>query len=133
MRAWDHRLVLAEWDFACRFLGESTSELMGEPMRSQAVERPVQVGQPRAIPSVDARVGILVTSTDFSRRPLGTRGMTACGVPVHALTPDEITAALELARGLGLEPTGEVDRPHDQTVVWRRFGLRCTYLVLTLR
>ncbi len=79
--------------------------------------------------------GILVTSTDFSRRPLDTGGMTAYGVPVHVFTPDEITAALELARGFGLELTGEVelDRPHDQTVVWRRFGLRYTYLVLTLR
>jgi hypothetical protein len=79
--------------------------------------------------------GILVTSTDFSRKPLDTRGMTAYGVPVHVFTPDEITAAIELARSLGLEPTGEVDldRPHDQTVTWRQFGLRYTYLVLTLR
>jgi SAM-dependent methyltransferase len=77
--------------------------------------------------------GIVVTSTDFSRKPVEARG--AGGTPAHVFTPDEVRAALELGRGLGLEPTGEVelDRPHDQTIVRHELGPRHTSLVLTLR
>jgi SAM-dependent methyltransferase len=77
--------------------------------------------------------GILVTSTDFSRKPVQARGTG--GAPAHVFTPDEVREALELGRGLGLEPTGEVelDRPHDQTIVRHELGARYTSLVLTLR
>jgi SAM-dependent methyltransferase len=78
--------------------------------------------------------GILVTSTDFSREPVDTKGLTAYGVPVHVFTPDEIAAALDVARGFGLEPTSDLDlnAAHERTVTWKRFGLRYTYLVCTL-
>jgi SAM-dependent methyltransferase len=79
--------------------------------------------------------GLLVTSTDYSRRPLDTAGLRAYGAPVHVFTPQEVSAAIELARGFGLEPTGPLDLSagHDQPVTWRRFDLRYTYLMLTLR
>jgi SAM-dependent methyltransferase len=77
--------------------------------------------------------GILVTSTDFSRKPVQVRGDG--GAPAHVFTPVEVRAAIDLGRGLGLEPTGEVelDRPHDQTIVRHEPGPRHTSLVLTLR
>jgi hypothetical protein len=77
--------------------------------------------------------GILVTATDFSRKPVQAGG--AGGSAAHVFTPDEVRAALELGRGLGLEPTGEVelDRPHDQTIVRHELGPRHTSLLLTLR
>lgn len=79
--------------------------------------------------------GILVTSTDYSREPLDTRGMVAYGAPVHVFTPDEVVAALEVARTCGLEPTGALDleQTHDRPVTWKRFDLHYTYLVVTLR
>lgn len=77
--------------------------------------------------------GILVTSTDFSRKPVQAPGTDGAGE--HVFTPDEVRAALELGRGLGLEPTGQVelDRPHDQTIVRHELRPRHTALVLTLR
>jgi SAM-dependent methyltransferase len=78
--------------------------------------------------------GILFTSTDFYQEPIDTRGMTAYGTPVHIFTPDEITAALETAAGLGLEPTGALDlRCAEQPVTWKRLGLQYSFVAFTLQ
>ncbi len=78
--------------------------------------------------------GILYTSTDFSCEPIDTRGMTAYGQPVHIFTPEEITAVLDTASGLGLRPTGDIDlRCSESPVTWKRLGLRYTFVGFTLR
>jgi len=78
--------------------------------------------------------GILVTSTDYWCEPLDTAGKVAYGMPVHVFTPQEVGAALEIARACGLEPTSPLDLAcgAEPPVTWRRVGLRYTYLVTTL-
>ncbi len=78
--------------------------------------------------------GVLVTSTDYFSEPIDTTGLTAYGQPVRIFTPEEITEAVEIARGFGLEPTGELDLSCvERTVTWKWYGLEYTFLVFTLR
>jgi SAM-dependent methyltransferase len=77
--------------------------------------------------------GVLVTSTDYWCDPIDTRGQAAYGVPVHVFTRDELTNALKLAGGHGLEPTEPVNLDcGERTVRWKRFGLEYTYVLFTL-
>ncbi|MBK9757259.1 MAG: class I SAM-dependent methyltransferase [Nannocystis sp.] len=78
--------------------------------------------------------GILVTSFDYFDPPLDTTGLTAYGGPVRVFDRAGVQEILELARGLGLEPTSEVDLScGEKPVTWRRFKLQFTFAVITLR
>ena len=78
--------------------------------------------------------GLLITSTDYWCEPVPTPGQSAYGSPVKVFTRREIEEALALARRYGLEPTCPVDLTcGDKVVEWERFGLRFTFLVLTLQ
>jgi SAM-dependent methyltransferase len=78
--------------------------------------------------------GALVTSTDYYETPIDTRGYTAYGAPVRVFTKPEIVRMLEQAEDVGLTPLGPLDLTAGEKVVhWRRFDLRYTFLVCSLR
>lgn len=77
--------------------------------------------------------GLLVTSTDYWCEPVPTPGQSAYGSPIKVFTRLEIEEALALAQRYGLRPIDEVDLTcGDKVVEWERFGLKFTFLVLTL-
>jgi SAM-dependent methyltransferase len=78
--------------------------------------------------------GLLITSTDYFETAIDTRGQHAYGGPIHVFTADEIRDALRIAARAGLSPTGALDlRSPERAVHWRRFDLRYTFVVFTLR
>lgn len=78
--------------------------------------------------------GLLITSTDYHMTPIDTKGQVAYGVPIHIFSQEEIFAALDIARELGLEPTGPLDPQHDENPVrWEAFELDYTFLTFTLQ
>ena len=78
--------------------------------------------------------GLLITSTDYFPSPIDTRGQTAHGMPIKIFSRAEIEAALELAKSVGFERTGELDLDCDEKPIrWEQFGLDYTFVLFTLR
>ena len=78
--------------------------------------------------------GLLITSTDYYADPIDTQDHVAHGTPIKIFSRLKIEAALELARSVGFELTGEVDLNCDQKPIrWEPFGLEYTFLLFTLR
>jgi SAM-dependent methyltransferase len=78
--------------------------------------------------------GVLITSTDYYKTPIDTRGQCAFGVPIHIFTADEIVGIVERARRVGFELTSPLDLTSDQKVVtWDEYGLKYSFIVLTLK
>ncbi|MEO6911536.1 MAG: class I SAM-dependent methyltransferase [Edaphobacter sp.] len=78
--------------------------------------------------------GLLITSTDYHPTAIDTRGQTAHGSPIKIFTKPEIEDALNLAREIGFESTGEVDLECDERPIrWEQFGLEYSFLIFTLR
>jgi SAM-dependent methyltransferase len=83
---------------------------------------------------ITAPGGLLITSTDYWETPVDTRGQSAYGVPIHIFTKPEILAALEVARQVGFEQTGELDLGVSERVVhWKDYDLRYTFAIFSLR
>jgi SAM-dependent methyltransferase len=77
---------------------------------------------------------ILVTSTDYYETKVDTRGQFAYGAPIHIFDKTEILDAVELAKRYGLELTSPLDLTcTDRVVHWKRYDLRYTFVVFTLR
>jgi SAM-dependent methyltransferase len=78
--------------------------------------------------------GLLITSTDYYADPIDTEGHFAHGTPIRIFSRFKIEAALDLARSVGFELTGEVDLScEEKPIRWEPFGLEYTFLLLTLR
>ncbi|MGC2111489.1 MAG: class I SAM-dependent methyltransferase [Candidatus Korobacteraceae bacterium] len=78
--------------------------------------------------------GLLITSTDYFPTPVDTRGQEAHGTPIKIFSKPEILAAVELARSVGFEATGEINLECEQTPIrWEKFGLEYTFVLFTLR
>lgn len=78
--------------------------------------------------------GLLITSTDYYPTPIDTRGKVAHGTPIKIFSKPEIQAALELARSVGFQTTGNLDLECDEKPVrWDPFGLEYTFVLFTLR
>ncbi|HKD86119.1 MAG TPA: class I SAM-dependent methyltransferase [Terriglobales bacterium] len=78
--------------------------------------------------------GLLITSTDYYPTPIETRGQTAHGTPIKIFTRPEIGSALEFARSLGFELTGDVDLEcEEKPIRWEQYGLEYTFVLFTLR
>lgn len=78
--------------------------------------------------------GLLITSTDYYPTALDTRGQFAHGTPIKIFSRPEIQAALDLARSMGFEATGDVDLEcEEKPVRWDPFGLEYTFVLFTLR
>ena len=78
--------------------------------------------------------GTLVTSTDYYETPIDTRGHTAYGVPVRVFSRPEILKMLDQGEKVGFTPLGPLDPTSGEKVIhWRRFDLRYTFVVFSLR
>lgn len=82
--------------------------------------------------------GILVISTDYWPHPMDTRGVVAYGVPVRIFDRAELASWVPRAAEYGLAPTSPVGDaltvvPAERPVLWRRFGLRYTFALLTFQ
>ena len=78
--------------------------------------------------------GLLITSTDYYPTPIDTRGKVAHGTPIRIFSKPEIQAALELARSVGFQNTGDVDLECDEKPIrWEPFGLEYSFVLFTLR
>jgi SAM-dependent methyltransferase len=78
--------------------------------------------------------GLLITSTDYYPIPIDTRGKVAHGTPIKIFSKPEIQAALELARSVGFQATGDLDLECDEKPIhWEPFGLEYTFALFTLR
>ena len=77
--------------------------------------------------------GLLITSTDYYPTPIDTRNHIAHGTPIKIFTKAEIQSALDLARSLGFETTGDVDLECDEKPIrWEQYGLEYTFVLFTL-
>ena len=77
---------------------------------------------------------ILVTSTDYWCSPVETFGLSAYGVPICILGPQDIERAIALAGEVGLEPTRPIDMSCEEKVTrWQNNRLAFTFLTFTLR
>ena len=78
--------------------------------------------------------GLLITSTDYFPAPIDTKGMVAHGAPVRIFSKPEIQAAISLAQGIGLEPTGELDLECTQKPVrWDAYSVEYSFVIFTLQ
>ena len=78
--------------------------------------------------------GLLITSTDYYPTPVDTRGQVAHGTPIKIFSKPEIQAALDLARSIGFELTGDIDLDcESKPIRWDLFGLEYTFVLFTLR
>ncbi|MGA7459961.1 MAG: methyltransferase domain-containing protein [Candidatus Korobacteraceae bacterium] len=78
--------------------------------------------------------GLLITSTDYYPTRIDTRGKVAHGTPIKIFSKPEIQAALDLARSVGFQTTGDVDLECDEKPIrWEPFGLEYTFVLFTLR
>lgn len=78
--------------------------------------------------------GLLVTSTDYYPTPIDTRGKVAHGTPIKIFSKPEIQAALELARSVGFQATGDLDLECDEKPIrWDPFELEYSFVLFTLR
>jgi SAM-dependent methyltransferase len=78
--------------------------------------------------------GLLITSTDYYPTPIDTGGQSAYGVPIKVFSKPEIEGALELARNVGLEPTGVIDLDCvEKPITWDDYGLHYTFVLFNLR
>jgi SAM-dependent methyltransferase len=78
--------------------------------------------------------GRLITSTDYYPTPVDTHGQTAHGSPIKIFSKPEIQAALQMAKDIGFEPTGEIDLEcEERPIRWDPFGLDYTFLLFTLQ
>lgn len=78
--------------------------------------------------------GILVTSTDYYETPVDTRNQEAYGATIHIFTREEITRALDLAKGYGFALLSPIDLSCEEKVVhWREYDLHYTFVVFSLR
>jgi SAM-dependent methyltransferase len=77
--------------------------------------------------------GLLVTSTDYWRDPIDTRGQRAFGVPIKIFTRFEMEQMLALARELGFVETGPIDLDcEERAVTWQQYGLDYTFTCFAL-
>ncbi len=78
--------------------------------------------------------GLLITSTDYYPTSIDTRGKVAHGTPIKIFSKQEIQAALDLARSVGFQTTGDVDLECDEKPIrWDPFELEYTFVLFTLR
>jgi len=78
--------------------------------------------------------GLLITSTDYYPTPIDTSGKFAHGTPIKIFSQSEIQAALDLARSVGFETTGDLDLEcTEKPIRWEQFGLDYTFVLFTLR
>ncbi len=78
--------------------------------------------------------GLLITSTDYYPTPVDTRGHVAHGTPIKIFSKPEILTALDLARSVGFELSGDIDLDcEDKPICWEPFGLEYTFVLFTLR
>ncbi|MDQ1487230.1 MAG: hypothetical protein QOJ62_2923 [Actinomycetota bacterium] len=79
--------------------------------------------------------GVLVVSTDYDADPPPTDGLQAYGSAVHIFSPREIHDLVKLADEAGFDLDGELTEAAlghpERPVLWRRFGLRYTFIRLT--
>lgn len=77
--------------------------------------------------------GVAIVSTDYWCSDLDVRGKSAYGVPVHVLSPDDISVWVEAAERHGLELLSPVDmRCQDAVVHWERVDLDFTFFDFVL-
>jgi len=77
--------------------------------------------------------GLLITSTDYWKEPVDTRGQIAFGVPIKIFTPPEILDLVQTGRKFGLVPTGSIDLEcQDRPVTWRTYDLSYTFLCFAM-
>jgi SAM-dependent methyltransferase len=78
--------------------------------------------------------GLLITSTDYYCTPIDTHGLVAHGSPIKIFSQPEIQSALALARGIGLQPTGEIGLEcEEKPIRWEPYGLEYTFVIFTLQ
>ncbi len=78
--------------------------------------------------------GMLITSTDYYPAPIDTGGLVAHGSPIKIFSKPEIHSALDLAAGIGLESTGDIDLEcREKPIRWDPYGLEYSFLIFTLR
>jgi SAM-dependent methyltransferase len=78
--------------------------------------------------------GLLITSTDYYPTPVDTRGQSEHGAPIKIFSRPEIEAALQLAKSIGFEQTGELNlNCTEKPIHWKQFGLEYTFVLFTLR
>ncbi len=78
--------------------------------------------------------GLLITSTDYYPTPVNTQGKVAHSTPIKIFSKPEIQAALELARSVGFQTTGDIDLEcAEKPIRWEPFGLEYTFVLFTLR
>ena len=78
--------------------------------------------------------GLLITSTDYWPTPIDTRGQAVHGAPIKIFCRAEIESALQLARSIGFEQTGELNLDcTEKPIRWDQFGLEYTFVLFTLR
>ena len=78
--------------------------------------------------------GLLITSTDYWPTPIDTQGQSEHGAAIKIFSRPEIEAALELARTIGFERTGDLNLDcTERPIRWEQFGLEYTFVLFTLR
>jgi glycosyltransferase involved in cell wall biosynthesis/SAM-dependent methyltransferase len=78
--------------------------------------------------------GVLSLSTDYDSAPPDTTGITAYGVPVRILGPDDVRELVGQAEAVGLRLIGDLALDHlERPVHWKRTGLDYTFVLLGFR
>lgn len=77
--------------------------------------------------------GLLITSIDYWRDPVDTRGELAFGVPIRIFTPEDVRDLLRTGQAYGFAPTGPIDcECQDRTITWDPYALSYTFLCFAL-
>lgn len=77
--------------------------------------------------------GLLVTSTDYWKDPVDTRGQAAFGAPIKVFTASEIGNWFDTALQFGLDCTGPVDLEcGERAVTWSLYNLSYTFLCFAM-
>jgi SAM-dependent methyltransferase len=77
--------------------------------------------------------GLLITSTDYWKEPVDTRGQMAFGVPIKVFTPEDIGELLRTGQSFGFVPTGAIDLGcQERAVTWEEFSLSYSFLCFAL-
>jgi SAM-dependent methyltransferase len=78
--------------------------------------------------------GLLITSTDYWRDPIDTRGEQALGVDVRIFDRATAGAMIEVAEAHGFQLTGEIDLScEDRVVSWSQQDLDYTFLIVAMQ
>jgi len=78
--------------------------------------------------------GLLIVSTDYDEEPPDTSGLTAYGVPVHVLSPEDVLDLVKRAEKCDLSLLGDLSLSHpSRPIHWRSANLDYTFIRLAFK